>query len=106
MKNFSGKTIMELITMNESKALAVIPLASDKSMQLQYINWRQLVRFGVILEDLDTFAGMFFANFHPNSSISSIVGIGFVTILNICYNKIMSAQRFHHVLLLNNRQNW
>ncbi|KHN86306.1 Acyl-coenzyme A thioesterase 9, mitochondrial [Toxocara canis] len=52
----SGKTILEPRTMNESKALAVIPLASDKSMQLQYINWRQLVRFGVILEDLDTFA--------------------------------------------------
>uniref|UniRef100_A0A915AJC2 HotDog ACOT-type domain-containing protein n=1 Tax=Parascaris univalens TaxID=6257 RepID=A0A915AJC2_PARUN len=26
------------------------------AMQQQYINWRQLVRFGVVLEDLDTFA--------------------------------------------------
>uniref|UniRef100_A0A915AKY9 HotDog ACOT-type domain-containing protein n=1 Tax=Parascaris univalens TaxID=6257 RepID=A0A915AKY9_PARUN len=47
---------LEAHTMNESRDSAVIPLGSEPQIRLQYINFTELVRFGKLLEDLDTFA--------------------------------------------------
>ncbi|KAH7697394.1 acyl-CoA thioesterase 9-like protein [Aphelenchoides avenae] len=42
--------------MSISEDTAVIPLGSRPEIRLQYINHEDLMRFGMILEDLDTFA--------------------------------------------------
>uniref|UniRef100_A0A0M3IR05 HotDog ACOT-type domain-containing protein n=1 Tax=Ascaris lumbricoides TaxID=6252 RepID=A0A0M3IR05_ASCLU len=43
-------------TMNQSRDSAIIPLGSEPQIRLQYVNFTELVRFGKLLEDLDTFA--------------------------------------------------
>lgn len=45
--------------MNQSRDSAIIPLGSEPQIRLQYVNFTELVRFGKLLEDLDTFASMF-----------------------------------------------
>lgn len=40
-----------------SRDIAIIPLGSKPERRLEYLNYRDTVRFGQILEDLDTFAG-------------------------------------------------
>ncbi|VDK65288.1 unnamed protein product [Anisakis simplex] len=42
--------------MNESRDSIAIPLGSEPSLRLQYMNYKNFVRFGKLLEDLDTFA--------------------------------------------------
>lgn len=41
----------------DSYCEAIIPLGSDKVIQDKYLNFYKGIRFGKILEDLDTFAG-------------------------------------------------
>ena len=43
--------------MSDSYQEAVIPLGSDPKVTEKYINFYKSIRFGRILEDLDTFAG-------------------------------------------------
>lgn len=42
---------------SNSVSSALIPLGSDPESRVYYLNMENLTRFGVILEDLDTFAG-------------------------------------------------
>jgi acyl-coenzyme A thioesterase 9 len=42
--------------MSASRDVAIIPLGSQPERRLEYLNYRDTVRFGQILEDLDTFA--------------------------------------------------
>lgn len=42
-----------------SASACVIPLASQPEIRLHYVNKTNMTRFGKILEDLDTFAGLF-----------------------------------------------
>ncbi len=44
--------------MQESFRWAVIPLGTDAKMREKYINFHNQVRFGRILEDLDSMAGI------------------------------------------------
>jgi hypothetical protein len=48
---------LEPRSMSVSHDRVAIPLGTDPDLRLQYINWMGFVRFGMILEDLDTFAG-------------------------------------------------
>ncbi|VDN26739.1 unnamed protein product [Gongylonema pulchrum] len=60
MKFCSAVEKQESRTMSDSRDRVLIPLRSkrhDKQFHTKYINWRHLVRFGMLLEDLDTFAG-------------------------------------------------
>ena len=43
--------------MNTSYAEALIPLGDDPSLRNRYSNFQKTVRFGRLLEDLDTMAG-------------------------------------------------
>ncbi|KHN86308.1 Acyl-coenzyme A thioesterase 9, mitochondrial [Toxocara canis] len=43
-------------TMNESRDSVLIPLGNEPDIRLQYVNIKKCVRFGKLLEDLDTFA--------------------------------------------------
>jgi acyl-coenzyme A thioesterase 9 len=43
--------------MKDSYAEALIPLADDPELRNRYANFQKLVRFGRLLEDLDTMAG-------------------------------------------------
>ena len=43
--------------MSDSYREAVIPLGSDPKVTEKYLNFYKGIRFGRILEDLDTFAG-------------------------------------------------
>lgn len=45
-------------TMDQSYDEAFIPLASNIRLRERYVNFENKVRFGRILEDLDTMAGM------------------------------------------------
>ncbi|KHN86298.1 Acyl-coenzyme A thioesterase 9, mitochondrial [Toxocara canis] len=49
-------TKLKAHTMNESRDSVLIPLGSEPKIRLQYKNFTGLVRFGKLLEDLDTFA--------------------------------------------------
>jgi len=42
----------------------IIPLGSQPDIRLQYVNNINVTRFGKILEDLDTFAGIFSTRLH------------------------------------------
>ena len=44
--------------MSDSYREAVIPLGTDAKFAEKYINFYKAIRFGRILEDLDTFAGI------------------------------------------------
>jgi acyl-coenzyme A thioesterase 9 len=45
--------------MKDSYAEALIPLADDPELRNRYANFQKLVRFGRLLEDLDTMAGVY-----------------------------------------------
>lgn len=46
--------------MSDSRDQVLIPLkSSSKEFHIKYLNWRNFARFGMLLEDLDTFAGLF-----------------------------------------------
>ena len=45
--------------MSDSFRKAIIPLGSNPRLKEKYINYYNGIRFGRILEDLDTFAGKF-----------------------------------------------
>jgi acyl-coenzyme A thioesterase 9 len=47
-------------TMKESYAEAIIPLGDRPELRNRYSNFQQKVRFGRLLEDLDTMAGKIF----------------------------------------------
>lgn len=65
-------------TMLDSYQEAIIPLKSDKALRDKYVNFVNLVRYGRIMEDLDTMAGekvslhftiqeLFLSSFHVSS---------------------------------------
>lgn len=43
--------------MGDSWAQALLPLSANPALRLKYLNLLGHIRFGKILEDLDTFAG-------------------------------------------------
>lgn len=52
--------------MDDSRDQVLIPLSlktSNKEFHTKYISWHDRIRYGVLLEDLDTFAGLYF-NFY------------------------------------------
>ena len=48
---------LEKHRMSESYAEAIIPLGDRPELRNRYANFKQTVRFGRLLEDLDTMAG-------------------------------------------------
>lgn len=53
-------------SMKDSYCEASIPLGSDKKLREKYVNFHNTVRFGRVLEDLDTMAGKMIYKVSPS----------------------------------------
>ncbi|VDN04140.1 unnamed protein product [Thelazia callipaeda] len=74
LEKFSRAEVAKYRTMNDSKDQVVIPLSSvgrNEFFYKKYISWSDNVRFGILLEDLDTFA-VWLAYRHNHGNIFSL----------------------------------
>ena len=64
LSSYLKKNQQDLVkhTMKESYAEAIIPLGDQPELRNRYSNFQQAVRFGRLLEDLDTMAGIFISS--------------------------------------------
>uniref|UniRef100_A0A1I7V7N1 HotDog ACOT-type domain-containing protein n=1 Tax=Loa loa TaxID=7209 RepID=A0A1I7V7N1_LOALO len=88
--------------MNDSRDQVLIPLSlksSSKEFHTQYISWRNRVRFGKLLEDLDTFA-VWLAYRHNQGEIHLQNSVDFepITFVTACVDHIRMDDQYEIVL--------